>query len=75
MALLSYADAFGNVKNPIINMDWRTIRSATLTLEGCCVDGQHSGGVWVVNGTYVVSLPSLQVPLLFRFPFKYHYFL
>lgn len=51
-----YADAYGRVLNPIRTMDWRTIRTATVTVQDHCVNGLQSGGVWVVSGKYASSL-------------------
>jgi len=50
LALLMYADAGGQVHLSKTYMEWRTVQSATMAIDLCCVEGQKSGGVWIVNG-------------------------
>jgi len=56
-----YADAYGKVERPILTIDWGTIQTAASTVKGQCVDGLHSGGVWIISGTsacfFAAALP------------------
>ncbi|KAF6220447.1 hypothetical protein HO133_002879 [Letharia lupina] len=33
-------------------MDWRTVQSATTGVDKYCVEGRHSGGVWIVSDIF-----------------------
>lgn len=66
-----HADAAGRVRSPSINMDWRTVQSATTGVDKYCVEGRHSGGVWIVSG----MCHFLAYPTQFLTPFPANNFL
>lgn len=50
IALLSYANAAGQVPLPSINSNWRSVQAATAGVVQYCIKGQQGvGGVWIIS--------------------------
>ena len=45
-------------------MDWGTVKSAATTVDRVCIEGRHSGGVWIVKGI------CPQIPSRVKFPLE-----
>ena len=56
LALLMYADAEGRVPSPAVDMTWRNIHAAAITVDGYCVGGRRAGGVWIIVGMHTISI-------------------
>ena len=59
-----YADPAGNVLSPAVEISWTDVLSVATTVDKCCVEGKHSGGVWIISGILLSLHPKAHNSLI-----------